>query len=485
VSIARAAKPRYPKIPPYHPHEHYPEYPFQTGSREENFAYEAVRESLLLMGLDAENAGTASWNPLKDFVAPASRVVIKPNLVKHFHDKHEDFDSLLTHGSVIRAICDYVVIALGNEGRITIADTPLDVADFEEICRLNGLTGVVDFIQKNSDIEVELLDLRTERLIIDDGRTIRRTIPNPGDPEGYATVDLKESSLLHEIDGPTTNYYTLGDFSVDHLDPNERSPGEPNRYHGSGTHQYRVGRSILKADTIISAAKLKTHKKSGVTLNMKNMIGIICGKEYIPHHRPGCPPEGDAYPVQPPERWARRRRFRKRVGSVLARFRPVYNFVRFGIMANVYKILPRKEYIDWGSWVGNDTIWRTIVDINRTLLYADSDGNLHPEPQRSYFAIVDGIVGMDGEGPMGGHPQYTGLILAGTDCVACDTVGARIMGFDPAKLRLLARADEGESYRLNSSDLSKTAVYDRDGERHLNLHYVPPKGWAQAIERDE
>jgi uncharacterized protein (DUF362 family) len=486
VSIGRARKIAYPRGAPYHPQERYPEYPFQSALSEENFAYEAVRESLRLMNLDAENAGTGAWNPLRGVVPPGGRVVIKPNLVRHCHDKLKETDCLLTHGSVIRAICDYVVIALGNRGKITIADTPIDTGDFDQICQLAGLLEIADFIRNTTQIDVQLLDLRTEQLITDDLLTVRKSISLPGDPEGYAIIDFKGSSALHELDGPETNYYTLGDHTVSHLDPNERGRGQPNAHHNQETHQYKVGKTILEADTVISAAKLKTHRKGGVTLNMKNMIGIICGKEYIPHHRPGSPQDGgDAYPQQPPPGYVRRRLLRKKVGSLLSGHARLYDLVRFGIMERIYRVMPRKEHVDWGDWPGNDTIWRTTVDINRALLYADADGVLQPEPQRSYFAIIDGIVGMDGEGPTGGNPRSAGLVIAGDDPVACDAVAARIMGFDPGKLRVLERADQPTSHALASSDLSEVSIFDEGGERDLNLHFEPARGWRGAIERKD
>ena len=52
-----------------------------------------------------------------------------------------------------------------------------------------------------------------------------------------------------------------------------------------------------------------------------------------------------------------------------------------------------------GNWHGNDTIWRTIVDLNKILFFSKKDGFLSNEIQRKYFAIVDGIIGGEGNGP--------------------------------------------------------------------------------------
>ncbi|MGE5576566.1 MAG: DUF362 domain-containing protein [Syntrophothermus sp.] len=47
------------------------------------------------------------------------------------------------------------------------------------------------------------------------------------------------------------------------------------------------------------------------------------------------------------------------------------------------------------------------------------------------LSIVDGVVGMEGEGPRNGRPRPIGAILAGADAVAVDAVGAAIIGLDP------------------------------------------------------
>ena len=51
------------------------------------------------------------------------------------------------------------------------------------------------------------------------------------------------------------------------------------------------------ADVVISLPKMKTHKKTGVTLSIKNFVGITADKNYLPHHTWGSPKHGgDDYP---------------------------------------------------------------------------------------------------------------------------------------------------------------------------------------------
>ena len=121
--------PRYPTRAPFHPSEPYPEWPDRPVGDEDNPSYRAVRRCLLELGLDAAHAGTPAWNPLGEIVRPGEKVVIKPNLVAHRNTGERsygltDTDSLVTHGSVIRATLDYVARALDGRGRIVIGDCP-------------------------------------------------------------------------------------------------------------------------------------------------------------------------------------------------------------------------------------------------------------------------------------------------------------------------------------------------------------------------
>lgn len=59
---------------------------------------------------------------------------------------------------------------------------------------------------------------------------------------------------------------------------------------------------------------------------------------------------------------------------------------------------------------------------------------------RPAFAIVDGIVGMEGDGPIMGTPVGTGYLLFGDQCPAVDTVATALMGLDPAKIPYIARS---------------------------------------------
>ena len=150
----------YPKIAPFHPSEVYPEW--QKGkslSHEANHVYGLVRTCIKNLGLDAEHADTAEWNPFGNFISPGDKVLIKPNLVLHFNGSGADVRAVTTHGSVIRPVLDYVVLALKGKGHIIVGDAPQANGHFDEIVSQNGLREVVSWYQKQG-VSISLVDFR-------------------------------------------------------------------------------------------------------------------------------------------------------------------------------------------------------------------------------------------------------------------------------------------------------------------------------------
>lgn len=54
--------------------------------------------------------------------------------------------------------------------------------------------------------------------------------------------------------------------------------------------------------------------------------------------------------------------------------------------------------------------------------------------------IVDGIMGMEGEGPNTGLPKRTGVIISGTDTVSVDYISSIIMNYDPQHIEVIKAA---------------------------------------------
>jgi len=131
-----------------------------------------------------------------------------------------------------------------------------------------------------------------------------------------------------------------------------------------GLDQLMLPVEVLKADLVVSMAKLKTHHWAGMTAAMKNLFGVVPGAVY------GWPK----------------------------------------------------------NMLHNKGIDAAILDLNATV--------------RQTFTIVDAVIAMEGDGPIMGTPRACGFLAMGADLVAVDATCARIMGFDPRKLRYLREASE-------------------------------------------
>jgi uncharacterized protein (DUF362 family) len=421
------------------------------------------------------------WNPLGGVVHPGDTIVLKPNLVRDFRETQTGHDDcLITHGSVIRAILDYAWIALQGRGRLIIADAPQNDADFGEIRRITGLDEIQAFYREHAGFDVEVYDLRREKARKIDGVIVGHE-PLHGDPAGYVKVNLGENSAFAEVEHLCQLLYG-----------SEYDTREIRAHHQSGVHEYLVSRTLLQADCVISIPKLKTHKKTGITVCMKNLVGINGNKNWLPHHREGTPSRGgDQYAE---DRF--KHHLEQQVVAGFKRVFPLLGPLRRRI-AKPLKALGSRVFGDTnvdtvrsGNWYGNDTTWRMVLDLNRVLVYADAEGRLHDRPMRRLFALVDGIVGGEGNGPLDATPKPIGVILAGANPVAVDLVSARVMGFDYLRMPLLARAFEAHPLPLTGFTYGEVGCVSENPAFQgwlptvlgLGMSFVPHFGWRGHIE---
>jgi uncharacterized protein (DUF362 family) len=89
---------------------------------------------------------------------------------------------------------------------------------------------------------------------------------------------------------------------------------------------------------------------------------------------------------------------------------------------------------------------------------------------RPDLAIIDGIVGMEGDGPIMGTPRQAGVVVVSTDPVAADAVGARLMGLDPDRLDYLAEAGRF----LGNARLEEITASGEDIERSATSFALLP-----------
>jgi uncharacterized protein (DUF362 family) len=107
-------------------------------------------------------------------------------------------------------------------------------------------------------------------------------------------------------------------------------------------------------------------------------------------------------------------------------------------MKNLFGVVPGVAY----GWPKNPLHWRgidrSILDINAAV--------------RPHFVIADGVVGMEGNGPVQGSPRHLGRIVLSDDPVAADFTCTRLMGLNPMRVNYLAQAAEffgnGEAERI-------------------------------------
>ena len=82
---------------------------------------------------------------------------------------------------------------------------------------------------------------------------------------------------------------------------------------------------------------------------------------------------------------------------------------------------------------------------------------------RPSLAIIDGIVGMEGDGPIMGDPVPSGVVVISRDLVAADVTAARLMGMDPEKVDYLMEA--GRFLGQSRSELIEQRGEDPSGSR--------------------
>jgi uncharacterized protein (DUF362 family) len=404
--------------------------------------------------------------------------------------------SVITHAAVLRAVVDLLFEAMHGEGEIVIADAPQFNCDFERLLEVTQVQRIADYFRATHDFEIPIVDLRQIACVAPDLTFIRAEdrVELPGDPRGYAVVDLGEQSAFRDMPQPERIYGADYDRA------------ETVRHHNAQRHEYLVAKTMLDSDVVVHVPKLKVHKKVGITVNAKGMVGINGNKNWLAHYRLGSPSVGgDEFPGSEPlagkarahlMRWAIDHLLvpQTRAGEVAFRAgRAAFGLMRPAGMA-VAKRFPRLGpgdlMLHGGNWYGNDTAWRMTVDLARTILFADSEGRLQAQPQRRFISVVDGIVGGEREGPLAPTPKPCGVLLGGSNLLAVDVVAARLMGFDPERLRYQRWLMRESPQEMGVSDPAEVEVRSNvaDWERLMldpdapDLDFEPHPGWSGHIE---
>ena len=412
----------------FNPNCCFPEYIFDESEiSPDNRVYSLIRDSLHAFHLDDENYGTPYWNPLKDYIKPGNTVLIKPNWVMHYNKnkkvKKDAMECLITHPSCIRAICDYCLIALQGKGRVIIGDAPMQDCVYKEMLEKSKYNVLLAFYKEKGQ-PVEYVDFRQLQSTFHHGVIVGKTFGN-GIP---IEVNMSEHSQF--LKSRSNNY----DYQVDNYKKEVTQ-----HYHNDVQHIYSVNQIVLQADTIINFCKPKTHRLSGLTAALKNSVGIIFNKASLPHRTAGSKLDnGDAYLNQ-----SRLKKFMDLILNKKIELEDKHHiwlaYAIFGLYGVLYyssRTFCKDSYFR-GCWYGNDTIWRTVIDLNYILNYADKTGKVCDISQRKILNFADMIVSGEHQGPCAPEPKYINAIIVAEDAAAMDATICKLMGFDARKILMM------------------------------------------------
>lgn len=477
ISIAYTENKTYPsKNNCFRPSKCYPEMPFPEDiSPVPNDVYDMVREVLHLCGLDQEHYGSADWNPLGEIIQPGNKVLLKPNLVMHHNHNQDGIQCLYTQPSVTAAVIDYVIIALKGHGTIIIGDAPMQECQFDLLIKESGYDKLVEYYVEKG-IDIQLCDFRNVKTYVEHSVHKLQTASR----SRGILVDMTRSSSFQGLSGDQ-----LKNMRITNYDPRILP-----QHHNQEKHEYLIAEEILQSDVIINLPKPKTHRKAGITACLKNLVGINANKEYLPHHtNEGRHEKGDAY---------KHRHLVLRAANYLLDRKNILESERKYIQAQILhqpirilSALGKKvfhEKYSEGSWYGNETIWRTILDLNKALIYADRNGQIQKIPQRRVFHIADMIISGENDGPINPNAKPVGIIMAGGDAVAMDEVITALMGFDWHLIPTLREARKAvppisgtDCFHIVSNNETwneKDCDYIRS---HVSLQFVPNPGWKEQL----
>lgn len=419
-------------------------------------------------------------NEVFNEIRPGNKVVIKPNWIRENHiSKPNEWEQIITHPTVVTAVFQKVLHKLEGKGRISIVDGPETASDFEKIIAKYPVARWEKMVEK-TEVQLEIIDLRDNEWE-DNGNVVLKRKDLPGDPRGSTHVNLKHESSEFFGHKPTNGYYGA-----------DSNINETNKAHNGEDNLYRVSKTVIESDVFVNVPKLKTHKKAGITANLKNLVGINTYKNYLPHNSIGTVCSGgDQFPES-----TSKSKVESRIMPILHQYflsKPFFAFLLSPFISLGRKIFgSNEEVIRGGSWYGNNTIWRMIIDLNKVLFYAKPEGGLKKNTlseRKKYITIVDAIVAGEGNGPKSPDAILLGKILAGNCPATVDAVCALIMGFDYQKIPAIYNSFAIKNYSYFNGNIEETKVI-LDGEQYTieevkNIEpspVKPHKGWIGHIE---
>lgn len=183
---------------------------------------------------------------------------------------------------------------------------------------------------------------------------------------------------------------------------------------GGTLEEVSIAKTVRDADHIINVPKLKSHSLALFSFSLKNLLGCITPKESIKKYM-----HEDIYDVY------------SLSGSQLLE---IYN--KFcEKLAELNKMIP--------------------VDL----------------------IVFDGIWGHEGDGPSHGEPKKMGIMMSGTDPVACDTIATQLVGYNPSINKALGKA---AGKRVGMKDMSKINLRGKS-IKEVKRKFKLPENWKGIL----
>lgn len=422
--------------------------------------------------------GWVGWERLKSVARPGDKVFLLCNFVQERRLGQSSAAGVAkcTHGSVVHAVCEQVLAAVGDRGEVLYGNAPLQSSEWDCLMRETG-AGFLESYYRQRGKPVRRRDLR---LFVAPRNALgaqRAAICR--DRRECVDINLGEHSLLHGLiaGGDGAPKFRVSDYD----------PRRTEQCQNVVDHQYIVSRDVLDADVVIHIPKLKTHEKVGVTCALKGVVGMVGAKECLAHYRAGGPLEGgDEFPGD--GKW---RTWQTKLRANVNRSGPQRWTRQAGRMLdrNAARLLSRCGLTYDGAWHGNDTCWRMALDLVRIIHYADREGRMQGTRQRTNVCLVDGIVGGEGNGPLSPSPVASKSLLFADELALCDVAATRLMGFDHTRIPLVQQALDhrmqwplaGASWDRVDCRVGEKTVPLAEIEPVLGRPFRPSVGWARHL----
>jgi len=134
-------------------------------------------------------------------------------------------------------------------------------------------------------------------------------------------------------------------------------------------------------------------------------------------------------------------------------------------------------------------LWRTILDLNKILLYSDKKGDVQKyRNKKKILVLTDAVVSGEGEAPLSPISKNSGYLLMSFNSALNDIIVSKLMGFDFNKIPSVRNAVTTIEQPLIDFPL-KDMIIKKNGKEILfneleELDFIPTFGWKGFIENE-